>query len=149
MDLFGLVRAPKPLEVTIGHRELAEGEVPILQATAGHTMELVVEEPEQSQSVPQDVIPEQMIAPIGAPVHEPVEEPVENPEVQEHAASSSSVREVEDPGVNLGKRAATDGNDEGTSKRRRVISAGAGSEGAENSMTGPDVERAAPYGYVF
>ena len=146
MDLFGLVRAPKPLDVTVGHRQLAEGELPILQATTGHTMELIVEEPEQSQSVPQDAIPEQMIAPLEAPVHEPVEEPVQSPEVQEHAASSSSVREVEDPGVNLGKRAATDGGDEGTSKRRRVIGAGADSGGAENSMTGPEVERASPYG---
>ena len=147
MDLFGLVRAPKPLDVTIGHRQLAEGELPILQATAGHTMELIVEEPEQSQSVPLDAVPEQMIAPIEAPVQEPVEEPVQDPEVQEQAASSSSVREVENPDANLGKkRAASDGDDEGTSKRRRLISAGADSEGAENSMTGPEVQRASPYG---
>ena len=145
MDLFRVVRAPRLLDVTVGHRQLAEGELPVLQAAAGHTME-IVEEPEQSQSEPQNAEPVQMIVPIQAPVQEPVEEPVQSPEVREHAASSSSVREVENPEVNLGKRAAPEGDDEGTSKRRRVISAGADSEGAENSMTGPEVERASPYG---
>ena len=148
MDLFRVVRAPKPLDVTVGSRQLAEGELPVLQANAGHTMELVVEEPEQSESVPQDVVPEQMIAPIEAPVEEPVEEPeVQGPVVQEHAASSSSVREVENPDAHLGKkRTASEGDDEGTSKRRRVLSAGADSEGAENSRTGPEIERVSPYG---
>ena len=88
MDLFRVVRAPKPLEVTVGHCQLAEVEVPILQATAGHTIELVQEEPEESQSVPQDVVPEQMVAPIEGPVFEPVEEPVQDPHVEERAASS-------------------------------------------------------------
>ena len=146
MDLFRVVRAPRPLDVTVGHRQLAEGELPVLQAAAGHTMELVIEEPEQSQSAAQDAEPVQMVAPIQAPVQEPVEEPVQNPDVQEHAASSSSVRVVEHPDVNLGKRAAPEGDDEGTSKRRRVIGAGADSEGAENSRTGPKTERVSPYG---
>ena len=149
MDLFRVVRVEKPLEVTVGHRQLAEGEVPVLEATAGHTMDLVVEEPEDSPSVAQHAIPEQMIAPTEGPVLEPVEEPVQEPDVESRAASSSSVREVENPEVSMGKKmAASGGDDEGTSRKRRLISTGDSSEEAENSAAEPETEvvRTTPYG---
>ena len=45
MDLFGVVKLAKPTQVTVGVRPLREGETPILEATAGRTMEYAQEEP--------------------------------------------------------------------------------------------------------
>ena len=48
MDLFSVVRLASPKQVTVGVRPLREGEAPILEATAGRTMEFVQEEPENA-----------------------------------------------------------------------------------------------------
>ena len=45
MDLFSVVKLAKPTQVTVGVRPLRDGETPILEATAGRTMELTQEEP--------------------------------------------------------------------------------------------------------
>ena len=44
MDLFTVVQLEDPKEAVVGSRALREGETPILQSTAGRTMELVLEE---------------------------------------------------------------------------------------------------------
>ena len=46
MDLFGVVKLSKPTQVIVGVRPLREGEIPILEATAGRTMEYAQEEPD-------------------------------------------------------------------------------------------------------
>ena len=48
MDLFSVVHLEKPKLVTVGVRPLREGETPVMVATAGRTMELAQEEPEDS-----------------------------------------------------------------------------------------------------
>ena len=45
MDLFNVVRLAKPTQVTVGVRPLREGEIPILEATAGRILEHAQEEP--------------------------------------------------------------------------------------------------------
>ena len=44
MDLFGAVKLAKPTQVTVGVRPLREGEIPILEATAGRILEPAQEE---------------------------------------------------------------------------------------------------------
>ena len=51
MDLFGVVKLAKPTQVTVGVRPLRDGETPILEATAGHTMEYAQEEPANASPV--------------------------------------------------------------------------------------------------
>ncbi|GJW54900.1 hypothetical protein Tco_0098985 [Tanacetum coccineum] len=46
MDLFSMVHLSKPKQVTEGVRPLRDGEEPLLESTAGRTMELVLEQPE-------------------------------------------------------------------------------------------------------
>ncbi|GJV64718.1 hypothetical protein Tco_1475546 [Tanacetum coccineum] len=46
MDLFSVVHLSKPKLVTEGVRPLRDGEEPLLESTAGRTMELVLEQPE-------------------------------------------------------------------------------------------------------
>ncbi|GJR88359.1 hypothetical protein Tco_0212370 [Tanacetum coccineum] len=46
MDLFSVVHLSKPKQVTEGVRPLRDGEEPLLESTAGRTMELVLEQPE-------------------------------------------------------------------------------------------------------
>nr|GEX13241.1 transposase (putative), gypsy type [Tanacetum cinerariifolium] len=51
MDLFSMVHLSKPKLVTEGVRPLRDGEEPLLEATAGRTMELVLEQPEDENTV--------------------------------------------------------------------------------------------------
>ena len=44
MDLFAVVKLTKPSQVTVGVRPLREGELPILEATAGRLLEPAQEE---------------------------------------------------------------------------------------------------------
>ena len=44
MDLYDVVRLKKPMQVTVGVRPLREGEVPVLEASAGRLLELAREE---------------------------------------------------------------------------------------------------------
>ncbi|GJU36187.1 hypothetical protein Tco_1184541 [Tanacetum coccineum] len=50
MDLFSVVHLSKPKLVTEGVRPLRDGEEPLLESTAGRTMELVLEQPEVENS---------------------------------------------------------------------------------------------------
>ncbi|GKG42877.1 hypothetical protein Tco_0479561, partial [Tanacetum coccineum] len=50
MDLFSVVHLSNPKLVTQGVRPLREGEEPMLESTAGCTMELVLEQPEDDST---------------------------------------------------------------------------------------------------
>nr|GEW53098.1 hypothetical protein [Tanacetum cinerariifolium] len=50
MDLFSVVHLSKPKLVTEGVRPLRDGEEPLLEATTGRTMELVLEQPEDENT---------------------------------------------------------------------------------------------------
>ena len=55
MDLFALVQVADPKSVTVRTRELLPGEAPILEATAGRVLDLVLEE-ETSDEAPSNPI---------------------------------------------------------------------------------------------
>ncbi|PWA69726.1 hypothetical protein CTI12_AA297350 [Artemisia annua] len=89
-------------------------------------------------SIPIEVaVPEQVVAPTEEPVQEPA---------TSHADSSSSVQmfEVEGPK----KRAASGGNGEGPSRKRRLIGVEASSEEAETSTARPEKEVVHPSPYA-
>ena len=71
MDLFDVVNLEVPTSVTVGIRPLEEGETPILQATVGRLVDLVV--PNAGES-PSAAVPIQQIPPQQEHVAEP--EPV-------------------------------------------------------------------------
>ena len=62
-----MVKLAKPTQVTVGVRPLRDGETPILEATAGRTMELVQEEtanasPPLLEATPVRSVPSQGVA---------------------------------------------------------------------------------------
>ena len=75
MDLFAVVHLEKPKLVTVGVRPLREGETPVMEATAGRTMELDQEEPEDSPQPALQVTPVQSVpqsreqSPVAAESH--------------------------------------------------------------------------------
>ena len=113
MDLFSVVRLTKPTQVTVGVRPLREGEVPILEATAGRLLELAREESSDASQPIVNATPVQTVPAQGVVAPELV-----------RAESSTSVgifkvdtdSEEERQGA---KRKAADDGGEGTSKRRR------------------------------
>ena len=113
MDLFAVVKLTKPTQVTVGVRPLREGEVPILEATAGRLLELAREESSDASQPIVNATPVQTVPTQGVVVPELV-----------RAESSASVwilqvdtdSEEERQGA---KRKAADDGGEGTSKRRR------------------------------
>lgn len=80
MDLFRVVNLAKSRQATIGVRPLREGEVPILDATAGRTMEEAgssaptVLEATPLQSVPSPRVPTPLVEPSHIDVAESMEE---------------------------------------------------------------------------
>ncbi|GKA60169.1 hypothetical protein Tco_0759576 [Tanacetum coccineum] len=106
MDLFSVVHLSKPKAVTEGVRLLRDGEEPMLESTAGHTMELVLEQPEVEST---DVLaPTPMRSVPGATV-EPLRldaTSVGSSEDADVAGAESEAREV-DSGLKR-KRATSD-----------------------------------------
>ena len=72
MDLFSIVRLEAPQRVTVGVRPLRSGETPILRATAGRVVDLVIPEPDGSPVVAQPV---QQVAPVAQPTAEVAQTP--------------------------------------------------------------------------
>jgi hypothetical protein len=57
MDLFSVVKLAKPALVNVGVHPLRDGETPILEDTAGRTMELAQEEPANAMQSPLEATP--------------------------------------------------------------------------------------------
>ena len=55
MDLFALVQMADPKSVTVRTRELLPGETPILEATAGRVLDLVLEEETSDEVTPNPI----------------------------------------------------------------------------------------------
>ena len=69
MDLFSVVRIERPQRMTVGVRPRRENEVPLLEATEGRVVPLIV--PESSQSEPAlNVEPVNQAPPTAEPVVE-------------------------------------------------------------------------------
>ena len=97
MDLFALVKVADPASVTVRTRELLPGETPILAATAGRVIDLVLEE---------DVSGESPTGPVHAtPIN--VAAPREEAKSAEGSRSSASVQLVEVVNVPADTTAAT------------------------------------------
>ena len=107
MDLFALVKVADPASVTVRTRELLPGETPILAATAGRVIDLVLEE---------DVSGETPTGPVHAtPIN--VAAPREEAKSTEGSGSSASIQLVEVVNVPADTTAATVED----RKRKRVV----------------------------
>ena len=140
MDLFAVVKLDKPKQVTIGVRPLREGELPLLEATAGRLTVLPATVPEDTP--PLVVTPVQSVAPevVVAPTVEAVPE-VEVAREEARSGSSDSIRilkpeEVlrEEVAQNLKRKGGA--GTSGTSKRRRHVIKDAESNAEETSTSG-------------
>ena len=107
MDLFALVKVADPASVTVRTRELLPGETPILAATAGRVIDLVLEE---------DVSGETPTGPVHAtPIT--VAAPREEAKSTEGSGSSASIQLVEVVTMPAGTAAASVED----RKRKRVV----------------------------
>ncbi|GJT02712.1 hypothetical protein Tco_0823881 [Tanacetum coccineum] len=119
MDLFSVVHLSKPKLVTEGVRPLRDGEEPLLESTAGRTMELVLEQPEVEST---DVLaPTPLRSVPGATVEPPRLDAtsVGSSEDADVAGAESEAGEVDS---GLKRKRATSDDGAGTSKRARHVS---------------------------
>ena len=124
MDLFSVVRLASPKQVTVGVRPLREGEAPILEATAGRTMEFVQEEPENDSSVVLEVTPVRSVPNIWVQSLE-----LSRINLSESVGITRAESEPEEASQGVKLKKASGGDGAGTSKRRRhVITVDASSE---------------------
>ena len=112
MDLFAVVRLEAPQRVAVGVRPLRDGETPILEATAGRVVDLVVPEPEGSPAAVA-APPLQQVA----PTVQPLPEAAQTPPVQDFVDLDESSEEEEQERTQLIRKRASDV--EGPSKRLR------------------------------
>ena len=103
MDLFSVVRLEAPQRVTVGVRPLRSGETPILQATAGRVVDLVVPEPEGSPAAVA-APPLQQVAPNV----QPTPEVAQTPPVQDFVDLDESSEEEEQERTQLIRKRASD-----------------------------------------
>ncbi|GJV81243.1 hypothetical protein Tco_1517113 [Tanacetum coccineum] len=114
MDLFSVVHLSKPKLVTEGVRPLRDGEEPLLESTAGRTMELVLEQPEVEST---DVLaPTPLRSVPGGTVGPP------GPDAT--SVGSSEDAEVAEVDSGLKRKRATGDDGAGPSKRLRHVSRG-------------------------
>ncbi|GJZ88327.1 reverse transcriptase domain-containing protein [Tanacetum coccineum] len=125
MDLFSVVHLSKPKLVTEGVRPLRDGEEPLLESTAGRTMELVLEQPEGEST---DVL-------VPTPLRSvPGATSVGASEDADVAGAESEAREV-DSGLKCKRATSDDGA--GTSKRVRHVSLGGSTSTEEETPDAP------------
>ncbi|GJU07091.1 hypothetical protein Tco_1123521 [Tanacetum coccineum] len=111
MDLFSVVHLSKPKLVTEGVRPLRDGEEPLLESTAGRTMELVLEQPEVEST--------DVLAPIP---------------LRSVPGAESEAGEVDS---GLKRKRATSDDGAGTSKRVRYVSLGGSTSTEEETPDAP------------
>ena len=111
MDLFALVQVADPTSVTVRTRELLPGETPILQATAGRVLDLVLEN-ESSEEAPTNPI-------HATPIN--VAAPREEARGAEGSGSSASIQLVDVVNVSADTTAVTIAPGAEDRKRKRVL----------------------------
>ncbi|GJX74883.1 hypothetical protein Tco_0313478 [Tanacetum coccineum] len=114
MDLFSVVHLSKPKQVTEGVRPLRDGEEPLLESTAGRTMELVLEQPEIEST--------DVLAPT--PLRSVPSITVEPPMPDATSIGSSEDADVAEVDSGLKRKRATGDDGAGPSKRVRHLSLG-------------------------
>ncbi|GJZ35970.1 hypothetical protein Tco_0581787 [Tanacetum coccineum] len=125
MDLFSVVHLSKPKLVTEGVRPLRDGEEPLLESTAGRTMELVLEQPEVEST---DVLAPTPLRSV------PGATSVGSSEDADVAGAESEAGEVDS---GLKRKRATSDDGAGTSKRVRYVSLGGSTSTEEETPDAP------------
>ncbi|GJT22424.1 hypothetical protein Tco_0892361 [Tanacetum coccineum] len=114
MDLFSVVHLSKPKLVTEGVRPLRDGEEPLLESTAGRTMELVLEQPEFDST---DVLAPTPLRSVPGATEEPAR-------LDTTSVGSSKDADVAEVDSGLKRKKATGDDGAGPSKRVRHVSLG-------------------------
>ncbi|GKA31951.1 hypothetical protein Tco_0718318, partial [Tanacetum coccineum] len=119
MDLFSVVHLSKPKQVTEGVRPLRDGEEPLLESTAGRTMELVLEQPEVDST---DVLVPTPLRSVPGASEEPPGLDVTSVGSLEDADVARAESEAGEVNSRLKRKRATSDDGAGTSKRVRHVS---------------------------
>ncbi|GKC23317.1 hypothetical protein Tco_1025467 [Tanacetum coccineum] len=134
MDLFSVVHLSKPKLVTEGVRPLRDGEEPLLESTAGRTMELVLEQPEVEGTDVLAPIPLRSVPGATAEPPRPDATSVGSSEDADVAGAESKAEEFDS---GLKRKRATSDDGAGTSKRVRYVSLGGSTSTEEVTETPP------------
>ncbi|GJX30156.1 gypsy type transposase [Tanacetum coccineum] len=121
MDLFSVVHLSKPKLVTEGVRPLRDGEEPLLESTAGRTMELVLEQPEVEST---DVLAPTPLRSVPGATVEPPRLDATSVGSSEDADVAGAENEAGEVDSGLKRKRATSDDGAGTSKRVRHVSLG-------------------------
>ncbi|GJX97016.1 hypothetical protein Tco_0352814 [Tanacetum coccineum] len=137
MDLFSVVHLNKPKLVTEGVRPLRDGEEPLLESTAGRTMELVLEQPEVEGT---DVLAPIPLRSVPGATAEPPRPDATSVGSSEDADVAGAESEAEEVDSGLKRKRGTSDDGAGTSKRVRYVSLG-GSTSTEEVTETPPLKR--------
>ncbi|GJU52588.1 hypothetical protein Tco_1226302 [Tanacetum coccineum] len=132
MDLFSVVHLSKPKLVTEGVRPLRDGEEPLLESTAGRTMELVLEQPEVESTDVLAPIPLRSVPGATAEPPRPDATSVGSSEDADVAGAESEAGEVDS---RLKRKRGTSDDGAGTSKRVHYVSLGGSTSTEEETET--------------
>ena len=141
MDLFSVVRLNKPKDVTTGVRPLREDEEPVLESTAGRTMDLILEEPEDIPPVALVATPLQSMPSASA---QPSETELLSSDSSSEVGIIKLVSETEEESTGMKRKRTAAGDGAGTSKRRRHVIFGgdeSSSEGLEKDASSPSAAK--------
>lgn len=110
------MKLAKPTQVTVGVRPLRDGETPILEATAGRTMEFVQEEPTNASLLVLEATPVRSVPTQGVQSPEPP-----RTDSSESMGIFKAESDAEEAGQGVKRKKASGDDGAGTSKRRRHI----------------------------
>ncbi|GJX69921.1 hypothetical protein Tco_0307092 [Tanacetum coccineum] len=134
MDLFSVVHLSKPKLVTEGVRPLRDGEEPLLESTAGRTMELVLEQPEFDRT---DVLAPTPLRSVPGATEEPPRLDTTSVGSSEDADVAGAESEAGEVDSGLKRKRATSDDGAGTSKRVRHVSLGLSTSTEEETPDAP------------
>ncbi|GJV16660.1 hypothetical protein Tco_1361983 [Tanacetum coccineum] len=134
MDLFSVVYLSKPKLVTEGVRPLRYGEEPLLESTAGRTMELVLEQPEFDST---DVLAPTPLRSVPGANEEPPRLDTTSVGSSEDADVAGAESEVGEVDSGLKRKRATSDDGAGLSKRVRHVSLGLSTSTEEETPDAP------------
>ncbi|GJS63820.1 hypothetical protein Tco_0678384 [Tanacetum coccineum] len=134
MDLFSVVHLSKPKLVTEGVRPLRDGEEPLLESTAGRTMELVLEQPEVEST---DVLAPTPLRSVPGATEEPPRLDATSVGSSEDADVAGAESEAGEVDSGLKRKRATSDDGAGTSKRVRHVSLGLSTSTEEETPDAP------------
>ena len=132
MDLFGVVHLNRPRDVTIGTRPLREDEEPVLQSTAGRTVDMVLDEPENNPPPAVFATPLQSMPSASA---QPSEAEVISSDSSSEEGVIKMVSDTEEETTGLKRKRPAGGDGAGTSKRRRHVLFGSSEEEIDEAVS--------------